>query len=105
MTVNHSLPFREMPLILLCGYPCSGKTSIAEKLVEMIKERKPDCEIEIVSEEAIARANQAYKGVEGEDPREAIYKNTALEKQFRAQIRSEVSTVMSIVCFIFGLHH
>lgn len=79
-----------MPLILLCGYPCSGKTTITEKLVEMLREEKPECDIEIVSEEAIAKANQAYKGEE-KDPREAIFKNTALEKQLRAQIKSDVS--------------
>ncbi|KAM3181740.1 hypothetical protein ACTXT7_013772 [Hymenolepis weldensis] len=83
-----------MPLILLCGYPCSGKTTITEKIVEMLREEKPECDIEIVSEEAIAKANQAYKGEE-KDPREAIFKNTAFEKQLRAQIKSDTERVLS----------
>nr|CDS34261.2 ribosome biogenesis protein wdr12 [Hymenolepis microstoma] len=85
----------KMPLILLCGYPCSGKTTITEKLVEMLREGSPECDIEIVSEQAIAQANQAYKGEEGKDPREAIFKNTASEKQLRAQIKSDTERVLS----------
>ncbi|VDL43100.1 unnamed protein product [Hymenolepis diminuta] len=72
----------------------SVKTTITEKLVEMLREEKPECDIEIVSEEEIARANQAYKGEE-KDPREVIFKNTALEKQLRAQIKSDAERVLS----------
>ncbi|KAM7537495.1 hypothetical protein Aperf_G00000061670 [Anoplocephala perfoliata] len=84
-----------MPLILLCGYPCSGKTTVTKHLVEMLRERYSEGDIEIVSEEAIARANSAYKGDEDKDPRDTILSNPAMEKQLRSQIKSETEKMLS----------
>lgn len=60
----------------------------------MLRERCPECDIEVVSEEAIARANSAYKGDEGKDPRETILSNPTMEKQLRSQIKSDVRSVI-----------
>lgn len=77
-----------MPLILLCGYPCSGKSLVTSKLVESLREREPLCEVEVVSEEAIAQGMLPNKT--DEDPRATIFANSNLEKQLRSQIRSQV---------------
>lgn len=85
-----------MPLILLCGLPCSGKTTICKRVAELIRELKPEYEIEIVSEEEIAASASTAFAVDGNtiDPRIAIYANANLEKQLRAQVKSRVSLTM-----------
>ncbi len=81
-----------MPLILLCGYPCSGKTLVAEKLAEELRKRRPDCDVEIVSEEAIARTSSTQTDSDNTgDPRIPVYSTAALEKQLRSQLKSQVS--------------
>ena len=40
-----------MPLILLCGYPSSGKTTRALELEKSFKER--ECEVIVVNEESL----------------------------------------------------
>ncbi|XP_047452871.1 protein KTI12 homolog [Mugil cephalus] len=66
-----------MPLIVMCGYPCSGKTRRAEELkvhFEETTERK----VHIVGEDAL--------GVE----RNTVYADSQKEKNVRASLKAEV---------------
>lgn len=42
-----------MPFVLFCGYPCSGKTTYANKLVNYIHENYPDQPVELINEESL----------------------------------------------------
>ena len=77
-----------MPLVLLCGYPCSGKSLVTTKLVESLRTQEPECDIEVISEEDIARG-MVLNNTDG-DPRAPIFANSSLEKQLRSQIKSQV---------------
>ncbi|VDL93326.1 unnamed protein product [Schistocephalus solidus] len=98
--VSYSLPtlsslnsdplLRRMPLILLCGYPCSGKSAVVTLLAGCLHTHRPDCQIEVVSEESIASAHPAATTTI--DPRVAIYMDANLEKQLRAEIKSQASS-------------
>uniref|UniRef100_A0A5K3EII9 Protein KTI12 homolog n=1 Tax=Mesocestoides corti TaxID=53468 RepID=A0A5K3EII9_MESCO len=83
-----------MPLILFCGYPCSGKSLVAAKLAEALSARRPDCQVEVVSEEAIARANSPSPADQG-DPRAQIFSDARLEKQLRSQIKSQADRILA----------
>lgn len=51
-----------MPLLVLCGQPCSGKTVIADKLATKLSNLGN--EVQIVNEEAVGlERNAAYKGI------------------------------------------
>ncbi|VDN15235.1 unnamed protein product [Dibothriocephalus latus] len=81
-----------MPLILLCGYPCSGKSTVASLLAGCLQTQRPDCQIEVVSEESIAGVQPVAAAATATiDPRVAIYTDANLEKQFRAEIKSKAS--------------
>lgn len=55
-----------MPLIVLCGLPCSGKSTIAKKLVEKLE--AAGIEILVKDETAVAPdRNAAYKGLQRPD--------------------------------------
>ncbi len=50
-----------MPLLILCGQPCSGKSSIAGRIAAKLRTQGVD--IQIVNEEVIGlERNEAYKG-------------------------------------------
>lgn len=78
-----------MPLILFCGYPCSGKSLVATRLAGLLCEQNPDCAVEVISEEVIARAISPNNSIE-RDPRIAIFANASREKELRSQIKSQV---------------
>ncbi|CDS42794.1 protein KTI12 [Echinococcus multilocularis] len=83
-----------MPLLLLCGYPCSGKSLVATRLAGLLREQDPDYVVEVISEETIARA--ISPNISGEqDPRVAIFANVSLEKQLRSQIKSQTDRILS----------
>uniref|UniRef100_A0A0X3PVK7 Protein KTI12 homolog n=2 Tax=Schistocephalus solidus TaxID=70667 RepID=A0A0X3PVK7_SCHSO len=82
-----------MPLILLCGYPCSGKSAVVTLLAGCLHTHRPDCQIEVVSEESIASAHPAATTTI--DPRVAIYMDANLEKQLRAEIKSQTERALT----------
>ena len=50
-----------MPLVLICGQPCSGKSAVATQLAEML--RAKGLEVEVVGEDALhLDRNAAYAG-------------------------------------------
>ncbi|XP_037306677.2 protein KTI12 homolog [Pungitius pungitius] len=66
-----------MPLIVLCGYPCSGKTQRAEEL-KVCFERHTDRKVYIVGDGAL--------GVE----KNTVYADSQKEKNVRASLKAEV---------------
>ncbi|XP_053175268.1 protein KTI12 homolog [Scomber japonicus] len=66
-----------MPLIVMCGYPCSGKTRRAEELKGYF-EQKSGRQVHIVGDEAL--------GVE----RNSVYADSQKEKNTRAALKAEV---------------
>ncbi|XP_078113087.1 protein KTI12 homolog isoform X2 [Sander vitreus] len=66
-----------MPLIVMCGYPCSGKTQKAEEL-KVCFERNTDRKVYIVGDGAL--------GVE----KNTVYADSQKEKNVRASLKAEV---------------
>lgn len=66
-----------MPLIVIVGGPCSGKTTIATKLKEYISKEK-NKEVILINEEALSLNKQAS------------YSDSTAEKILRANLKSEV---------------
>lgn len=42
-----------MPLILMCGPPCSGKSELAKRISKEIQEEIPELEIHIINEKSL----------------------------------------------------
>ncbi|CAG7727082.1 unnamed protein product [Allacma fusca] len=72
-----------MPLIVMCGYPSSGKSTWARKLSDFIKEEYKQ-EAIIVSEEALLR-----------EPKNDILDDSRKEKELRAKVKSEAQRVLN----------
>uniref|UniRef100_A0A3P9LTX8 Protein KTI12 homolog n=1 Tax=Oryzias latipes TaxID=8090 RepID=A0A3P9LTX8_ORYLA len=66
-----------MPLVVICGYPCSGKTKRAEELKEYF-DRNTERKVYIVGDGAL--------GVE----RNTVYADSQKEKEVRASLKAEV---------------
>ncbi|XP_029431816.1 protein KTI12 homolog [Rhinatrema bivittatum] len=67
-----------MPLVVLCGLPCSGKSRRAHELREHLAEGGSGRKVHVVSEEAL--------GVQ----RNAVYADSRKEKELRGTLRAEV---------------
>ncbi|VDM32960.1 unnamed protein product [Hydatigera taeniaeformis] len=93
-----------MPLILLCGYPCSGKTVVTMMLAGLLREQNLDCAVEVISEAAVARAISPNDSSE-QDPRIAIFTNASLEKQLRSQINSTLCVLVDANNYIKGYRY
>lgn len=51
-----------MPLIVMCGIPCSGKTTVTKKLAAYL-EKETGKKVEVINEEALNLVKQdAYRG-------------------------------------------
>ncbi|KAL5110257.1 hypothetical protein TcWFU_004511 [Taenia crassiceps] len=83
-----------MPLILLCGYPCSGKSVVATRLASLLSEQDLDCVVKVISEADIARTISPNDCSE-QDSRITIFANASLEKQLRSQIKSQTGRILS----------
>lgn len=77
-----------MPLIVICGNPCNGKTTFANHLYSYIKEKKEHAVVELINEEALKIAKR-----EG-------YKNAACEKITRGALKSEVDHKLNSESFV-----
>jgi len=78
--------FWEMPLIVLCGYPLSGKTTFARKLESLCTEKNVLCK---------------RKGDEDlNEPRDSLYKDSKTEKTTRARLRNEIERVLDKNCLV-----
>jgi len=77
-----------MPLITFCGFPSSGKTTLAQKLAEHIRQTQPQANVQLINEESI----QVDKN-EG-------YKNSHSEKITRASLKAAVDRVLNKDTFV-----
>ncbi|XP_017261141.1 protein KTI12 homolog isoform X1 [Kryptolebias marmoratus] len=66
-----------MPLIVMCGYPCSGKTRRAEELKEHF-EKNSERQVHVVGDGAL--------GVD----RNSVYEDSQKEKNVRSSLKAEV---------------
>ncbi|RTG83894.1 protein KTI12 [Schistosoma bovis] len=78
-----------MPLILLCGYPCSGKSTIVSLLADILKQHLPHYSILIVDE--FKSGNLQSKITTNYDIRCDIYADSLKEREFRGQQKSEIN--------------
>ena len=72
-----------MPLLIMCGLPCSGKSSCVQKFISFLSSQNPACSVEVVGEESLGL------------PRECWFENSAHEKASRSSIRGEVERLVS----------
>ncbi|CAH8480910.1 unnamed protein product [Schistosoma guineensis] len=82
-----------MPLILLCGYPCSGKSTIVSLLADILKQHLPHYSILIVDE--FKSGNLQSKITTNYDIRCDIYADSLKEREFRGQQKSEVERALT----------
>ncbi|VDP83822.1 unnamed protein product [Echinostoma caproni] len=76
-----------MPLITVCGYPCSGKSSVVAALVHALQLAK-------ISEEIVALPEPLPASTD-DDPRVRIYADSVKERELRGQHKSEVERFLS----------
>ena len=71
-----------MPLIIICGYPCVGKSHFTERLVEYLRKEHSYCETAVVT------GSFSYAS------------SSSIEKEERGQLRSAVSQKLNGVDFL-----
>ena len=81
-------PGSAMPLVLLCGLPSSGKTRRAEELVEFLRQKFPDKEVQLVKDDFSTIAKNA------------CYASSRDEKIARGQLKSSVERHLSPDAFV-----
>jgi protein KTI12 len=80
-TVCHgALSIPNMPLVLMCGFPCSGKTTRADELADVL--RKAGKTVFIV------------RDIPVDETADKVYANAASEKIARATLKSEVDRLL-----------
>lgn len=51
-----------MPIVLLSGYPCSGKTTRAKEIVDEFHSRVPERKVHLVSDSMLEIKKDAFRG-------------------------------------------
>ena len=77
-----------MPLVVLCGFPSSGKTRRADQLVEFLGENCPDREVQLIKDD--------FSTIE----KNACYASSRDEKMARGQLKSGVERHLSQENFV-----
>lgn len=72
-----------MPLIVLCGFPCSGKSSRANDIEQHLASDHPD--------RKVIRIDDALSG----HSRDVIYGESRMEKEVRSLLKSEVEKALN----------
>ncbi|KAI6657762.1 Protein KTI12-like [Oopsacas minuta] len=72
-----------MPLLLVCGLPCSGKSSCVKEFISFLSSQYPAYSVEVVGEENLGLS------------RECWFESSAYEKESRSSIRGEVERLLS----------
>ena len=77
-----------MPLVVICGPPCCGKTTLATELASALQERNVfPTGVSVVSDE------QCYSVI-GQS-RNNVYSNSTNEKQMRAKLKDDVTRILT----------
>ncbi|KAE9554831.1 hypothetical protein FO519_001946 [Halicephalobus sp. NKZ332] len=69
-----------MPMVVITGLPSSGKSTIARRIADSIKEKHPETEVCVVTDEDFS-----------ETPIRSLYGNVLMEKQWRAKQKRTIS--------------
>ncbi|QLQ78141.1 hypothetical protein HG537_0A03880 [Torulaspora globosa] len=79
-----------MPLVLLSGYPCSGKTTVAKELISLLEER-------LEKDETLGRRNYSivYHSDQSLGIQHGDYANSKDERKLRSEIISAVKRDLS----------
>ncbi|KAA0200046.1 Ribosome biogenesis protein YTM1 [Fasciolopsis buskii] len=77
-----------MPLIVVCGYPCSGKSSVVAALVRSLQSLGFLQDLVVLPEPITVTSS-------GEDPRANVYADSTKERELRGQHKSEVERILS----------
>ncbi|XP_074661671.1 protein KTI12 homolog [Tubulanus polymorphus] len=70
-----------MPFVMMCGFPCSGKTTRAEQLKRFIEENRSGVRVHIITESDLGK--------------NIVYIDSLKEKETRATLKSEVQRKIS----------
>lgn len=81
-----------MPLILTCGYPCSGKSSLVQRLVEMLRSQNYD--VLVIPEPAPRETLCSTDGLV-KDIRSKIYADSNKERELRGLHKSEIERALT----------
>ena len=73
-----------MPLIVITGYPCSGKSTATNRLRKFFENRKKL--VHIVSEESYIPSDQT---------KNTVFSNSTIEKEVRGNVKSSAIRLMS----------
>lgn len=84
-----------MPLIVVCGYPCSGKSSVVAALVRSLQSLGFLQDLVVLPEPITVTSS-------GEDPRANVYADSTKERELRGQHKSEVSPHELFYCEVFN---
>ncbi|KAK9368676.1 chromatin associated protein KTI12 [Lipomyces kononenkoae] len=71
-----------MPIILITGYPCSGKTTRAKEIMAAFQSKAPDRKVHLVSDEML-------------DIDKSVYRDAKQEKIARASVMSAIKRYLS----------
>ncbi|CAL8105151.1 unnamed protein product [Calicophoron daubneyi] len=80
-----------MPLLIVCGYPCSGKSSVVKHIVLNLQLRFPQFVVKVVPE-PVPPSGQDF----GDDVRKDIYADSKKERELRGQHKSEVERTLTL---------
>lgn len=92
-----------MPLVMLCGHPCSGKSARATELISYISTHAPTTVIHLINEEVSWIVSSSSEsdfhlscliqslGI----VRDEAYKNSITERQARGELKSAVERLLS----------
>lgn len=80
-----------MPLVILCGYPCSGKSRRSKEIEELFMTRYPERKLHLIVDNYTAFTKNQ------------LYSLSSHEKIARADLKSQVSIVgcYHLIYFIF----
>ena len=77
-----------MPLVILCGVPCSGKTTVTNELVQVFRDRGICKKIQIINEESLLLN------------RKECYASSLSERKARDTLKAAVERVLSKDCLV-----
>lgn len=76
-----------MPLVIMCGYPSSGKTRRVGELIAFLTQHYPERQVSVVSEDS--------ENVYAARDKSAVYADSKAEKEVRALLKSAVLRLLS----------
>ena len=76
-----------MPLLLIVGPPCCGKSSLAKRLNDFFEANSSIESVTMISDDLIY--------ADAAKSRDILYKDASLEKQMRGRLKDEVTRVLN----------